>query len=156
MIRALAVTDVRAAEAAAMAGLPQGELMSRAAEGLAQIAAARLVERDGRTVVALVGAGDNGGDTLYAAGLLSDTGFACAVVLLPESGRAGVHALGLKAAELAGATVLVAAEGLIGVVAKDKSGKTIFEIRHKAKGSTLEDAVENGLENIVKTLEVGK
>ena len=42
------------------------------------------------------------------------------------------------------------------LVAKDKSGKTIFEIRHKAKGSTLEDAVENGLENIVKTLEVGK
>src|SRR5664280_2242140 len=42
------------------------------------------------------------------------------------------------------------------LVAKDKSGKTIFEIRHKAKGSTLEDAVENGLEKIVKTLEVGK
>ncbi|MGZ5427340.1 MAG: hypothetical protein ACXWE1_09025, partial [Thermoanaerobaculia bacterium] len=42
------------------------------------------------------------------------------------------------------------------LVAKDKSGKTIFEIRHKAKGSTMEDAVENGLENIVKTLEVGK
>ncbi len=69
-----------------MAGLPEGELMSRAAEGLAHIAAARLVERDGRTVVALIGAGDNGGDSLYAAGLLSDTGFACAVVLLPESG----------------------------------------------------------------------
>lgn len=110
MIRALAVADVRAVEAAAMAGLPEGELMSRAAEGLAHIAAARLVERDGRTVVALIGAGDNGGDSLYAAGLLSDTGFACAVVLLPESGRAGVHALGLQAAELAGATVLVAAE----------------------------------------------
>ena len=42
------------------------------------------------------------------------------------------------------------------LVAKDKSGKTIFEIRHKAKGSTMEDAVENGLENIVKTLEAGK
>ncbi|WP_353509819.1 NAD(P)H-hydrate dehydratase [Intrasporangium sp.] len=110
MIRALAVAEVRAAEAAAMAGLPEGELMSRAAEGLARIAAARLEERDGSTVVALVGAGDNGGDTLYAAGLLSDTGFACAVVLLPESGRSGVHSAGLRAAELAGATVLVAGE----------------------------------------------
>ena len=110
MIRALSVADVRAAEALAMDGLPEGELMSRAAEGLAQIAAARLVERDGRTVVALVGAGDNGGDTLYAAGLLSDTGFACAVVLLPDSGRAGVHGAALRAAELAGATVRVAAE----------------------------------------------
>jgi hypothetical protein len=44
----------------------------------------------------------------------------------------------------------------IELVAKDKSGKTIFEIRHKAKGSTLEDAVENGLEKIVQTLEAGK
>ncbi|HKX65674.1 MAG TPA: NAD(P)H-hydrate dehydratase [Intrasporangium sp.] len=110
MIRALSVADVRAAESAAMAGLADGELMRRAAEGLAQVAAARLVERDGRTVVALVGAGDNGGDTLYAAGLLCDTGFACAVVLVPEAGRAGVHGPGLRAAELAGATVLVAAE----------------------------------------------
>lgn len=44
----------------------------------------------------------------------------------------------------------------IELVAKDKSGKTIFEIRHKAKGSTLEDAVENGLEKIVQTFEAGK
>lgn len=110
MIRALSVADVRAAEAAAMAELPEGELMQRAAEGLAGVAAARLAERDGRTVVALVGAGDNGGDTLYAAGLLSDAGFACAVVLLPDSGRAGVHEAGLQAAELAGAAVVVAAE----------------------------------------------
>lgn len=44
----------------------------------------------------------------------------------------------------------------IELVAKDKSGKTIFEIRHKAKGSTMEDAVENGLEKIVQTLEAGK
>ncbi|MDV3220325.1 bifunctional ADP-dependent NAD(P)H-hydrate dehydratase/NAD(P)H-hydrate epimerase [Intrasporangium sp.] len=109
MIRALSVADVRSAEANAMAELPEGELMSRAAEGLAEIAAARLAERDGRTVVALIGAGDNGGDALYAAGLLCEAGFACAVVLLPESGRAGVHGPGLEAAELAGATVVVAA-----------------------------------------------
>ncbi len=42
------------------------------------------------------------------------------------------------------------------LVAKDKSGKTVFEIRNKSKGSSMEDAVENGLENIVKTLEAGK
>jgi len=109
MIRALSVADVRAAEAAAMADLPEGELMRRAASGLAEIAAVRLAERDGRTVVALVGAGDNGGDTLYAAELLCDAGFACAVVLLPDAGRSGVHAAGLEAAESAGATVVVAA-----------------------------------------------
>jgi hypothetical protein len=44
----------------------------------------------------------------------------------------------------------------IELVGKDKSGRTIFEIRHKSKGSSMEDAVENGLENIVKTLDAGK
>jgi len=51
---------------------------------------------------------------------------------------------------------LAQAADLDGPLAKDKSGKTIFEIRHKAKGSSMEDAVENGLENVVKTLEAGK
>jgi hydroxyethylthiazole kinase-like uncharacterized protein yjeF len=110
MIRALSVADVRAVEVAAMADLPEGELMQRAAEGLAEVAATRLSERDGRTVVALVGAGDNGGDTLYAAGLLCDAGFACAVVLLPTAGRDGVHPQAMEAAELAGATVVVASQ----------------------------------------------
>ncbi len=40
--------------------------------------------------------------------------------------------------------------------ATDKAGKLIFEVRHKARGSTVEDAVENGLESIVETLEMGK
>ncbi len=110
MIRALSVDRVRAAEEAAMADLPEGELMERAAEGLADVAAARLAERDGRTVVALVGAGNNGGDTLYAAGLLSDAGFACVAVLLASDGRSGVHEGGLAAAEEAGVSVVVAAD----------------------------------------------
>ncbi|MEO7753747.1 MAG: NAD(P)H-hydrate dehydratase [Terracoccus sp.] len=110
MIRALSVDRVRAAEEAAMAGLPEGELMERAAEGLADVAAARLAERDGRTVVALVGAGNNGGDTLYAAGLLSDAGFACVAVLLASDGRSGSHEAGLAAAEEAGVSVVVAAD----------------------------------------------
>jgi hydroxyethylthiazole kinase-like uncharacterized protein yjeF len=127
MIRALSVVDVRAAEAAAMAELPDGELMQRAAQGLAEIAAARLAERDGRTVVALIGAGDNGGDSLYAAGLLCDAGFACAVVLLPESGRAGVHGPGLEAAELAGATVVVSAEDPAAAAAAVAEGDLVLD-----------------------------
>ena len=66
MIEAYAVADVRAAEAAAMAGLPEGELMARAAQGLAAVVAARLEERQGMRVVGLVGSGNNGGDALYA------------------------------------------------------------------------------------------
>lgn len=111
MIRAYSIDDVRAAEAATMAALPDGELMQRAAEGLAEVVAARLEARDGRTVVALIGGGDNGGDALYAAGLLSDAGFASVVVLVPEAGRAAVHQGGLEAAEASGASVVVAADG---------------------------------------------
>lgn len=42
------------------------------------------------------------------------------------------------------------------LLAKDKSGKIVFQIRHKSKGSSIPDAVENALENVVKTLEAGK
>jgi hydroxyethylthiazole kinase-like uncharacterized protein yjeF len=112
MIRALSIERVRAVESTAMADLPEGELMQRAARGLAAVAAARLEEHDGRTVVALVGSGDNGGDALYAAALLADEGFPCAAVRVSERGRAGAHATGLAAAESAGVAVTVAADGL--------------------------------------------
>lgn len=106
MIRAYAIEDVRAAEAAAMEAVAEGELMQRAAEGLAEVAAARLVEREGRTATAFVGGGDNGGDALYAAALLSQAGYACAAVLVPDAGREGVHRAGLAAAEEAGVSVV--------------------------------------------------
>lgn len=108
MIRAHSVTTVRSAEAAAMAELPDGELMSRAAQGLAEVAAARLDDRDGSTAVALVGGGDNGGDALYAVALLSEAGFACAAVLVPEKGRDGVHRGALAEAERQGVDIVVA------------------------------------------------
>lgn len=110
MIRAHSIDAIRAAEAAAMAQLPDGELMARAAHGLADVAAARLTDTEGTTVVGLVGAGDNGGDTLYAVAHLAESGFACAVVLVPTSGRDGVHAAGLETAEDAGVMVHVAAD----------------------------------------------
>ncbi len=110
MIRAYAIDDVRAAEAAAMAAVPEGELMRRAAEGLAEVAAARLASRDGHTATILVGGGDNGGDALYAAALLSQTGYACVAVLVPDAGRDGVHRAGLAAAEEAGVAVVALAD----------------------------------------------
>ena len=42
------------------------------------------------------------------------------------------------------------------VVAKDAKGNLVGEVRHKAKGSTIRDAVENGLENVAKALADGK
>lgn len=108
MIRAHSVAAVRAAEQAAMADLPDDALMRRAAQGLAQVAAARLVERGGTSVVALVGSGDNGGDALYAVSLLSQSGFACAAALVTDTGRSGVHAAALAEAE--GSAVTIVAE----------------------------------------------
>lgn len=40
--------------------------------------------------------------------------------------------------------------------ATDSSGALVFEIRHKSRGSTVSDSVENALESIVETLEAGK
>ena len=42
------------------------------------------------------------------------------------------------------------------LIGKDASGKIVFQIRHKSKGSTIADAIENGLEKVVQTLEKGK
>lgn len=113
MIRAYAVSAVRAAEATAMADLDEGELMSRAASGLAAVASARLGGPGGRHVVALVGAGNNGGDALYAAALLAQDGAAVVVLKVAESAHQG----GLRAAQDAGVSVFNA----FGVHADPKS-----------------------------------
>ena len=102
MIQAYAVADVRAVEAAAMERLPEGELMARAANGLAEVVRARLAERGGHRVVALVGGGNNGGDALYAAALLAQAGFAVGAVC---TAYGSVHPGGRDAALAAGVVV---------------------------------------------------
>ena len=42
------------------------------------------------------------------------------------------------------------------VIVKDAKGSILAEVRHKAKGSTIRDAVENGLEEVAKSFSVGK
>jgi hypothetical protein len=44
----------------------------------------------------------------------------------------------------------------IEVLLKDSSGKVVGEIRHKNRGSTIGDAVENALEEIAKAIEDGR
>lgn len=106
MIQAYAVADVRAVEDAAMADLPEGVLMARAARGLAQVARVRLRALGGRRVVALVGAGNNGGDALYAVARLARWGFKAAAVV-----AGGAHPGGLSAARDAGVRILDGATG---------------------------------------------
>lgn len=102
MLTAYTVDRVRAAETVLMAELPPGELMSRAARGLAGICRVRCADIPGAAVVALVGPGNNGGDALYAVALLADEGFDCVAV----RGDWEVHAGGLEAARAAGVSIV--------------------------------------------------
>ena len=42
------------------------------------------------------------------------------------------------------------------VIAKDSSGKVVGQIRHKSRGSTVEDAVENALEEVAEAISAGR
>jgi hypothetical protein len=42
------------------------------------------------------------------------------------------------------------------VMVKDSKGNVVGQVRHKAKGSTVRDAVENGLEDVAKALVAGR
>jgi len=96
------VADIRAAEAATMATLADGELMQRAVRGLAADLSDILA---GDLVVVLAGPGDNGADALYAAAQLRDRGVRVDVALVDP---ARVHAAALAAAVTAGADVVEA------------------------------------------------
>lgn len=96
------VAQVRTAEAAAMATLPDGALMQRAATGLAHAVIELLGGAYGRRVVLLVGSGGNGGDALYAGALLARRGAAVDAWLLSERAHPG----GLAALRSAGGRVV--------------------------------------------------
>ncbi|MDT9681773.1 NAD(P)H-hydrate dehydratase [Streptomyces sp. TRM76323] len=101
MRTAYRVQDVRAAEAALMARLPEGALMQRAAAGLAGACAGLLGRVYGARVVLLVGSGANGGDALYAGARLARRG--AGVTAVPLGAR--VHEGGLDALVRAGGRV---------------------------------------------------
>ncbi|MER5647148.1 NAD(P)H-hydrate dehydratase [Streptosporangium sp. NPDC002524] len=93
--------QIRAAEAALMATLPEGALMERAATGLAVVCARMLGGVYGSRVVLLVGGGDNGGDALYAGARLAARGARVEALLAGTR----VHAAGLAALRRAGGRV---------------------------------------------------
>ena len=74
--------EIRSAEAPLLASLPDGGLMRRAAAGLAAAIARELGTVSGRTVCAVVGSGDNGGDALWAATFLRRRGAGVTAILL--------------------------------------------------------------------------
>lgn len=106
MRQAHTVEQVRAAEAALMARVPEGSLMQRAASGLAVAIADLLGRSYGARVLLLVGPGDNGGDALYAGVLLARRGARVEVLLLADR----VHEAGLAALREAGGRVVTVVE----------------------------------------------
>lgn len=99
MITACRVDTVRAIEKHAMAALADpGELMQRAAAGLAAVIMSEARQRTGRIygsrILILVGPGNNGGDALFAGARLAARGAAVrAVRCLGEPHPAGLAAL---------------------------------------------------------------
>ncbi|MGH3444260.1 MAG: NAD(P)H-hydrate epimerase, partial [Nocardioidaceae bacterium] len=114
MRHAHTVEQVRTAEHALMARLPEGTLMQRAATGLAGAVLDLLDHGYGARVLLLVGSGDNGGDALYAGVLLARRGVAVYALLLNPD-RA--HGAGLAAFRAAGGRTVpdVAAAGDVDV-----------------------------------------
>ncbi|MGY1770697.1 NAD(P)H-hydrate dehydratase [Blastococcus sp. SYSU D00813] len=102
MIGLFTAGEVRAAEAPLLAAGPEGALMQRAATGLATVCLRLLGRAHGTRVTALVGAGDNGGDALFAGAHLAGRGVRVIAVLLDP---ARAHAAGLAALRRAGGRV---------------------------------------------------
>ncbi len=107
MLHAHTVEQVRAAERALMARLPEGTLMQRAAAGLAAAIVDLLGSAYGRRVLLLVGSGDNGGDALYAGAMLARRGVRVEAWLMGER----AHDEGRRALERAGGRVVAEPSG---------------------------------------------
>jgi ADP-dependent NAD(P)H-hydrate dehydratase / NAD(P)H-hydrate epimerase len=126
MRQAHAVTDVREAEHALMARVPDGALMQRAAAGLTSVCASLLDRVYGARVVVLAGTGDNGGDALFAAARLAARGARVVAIAtgsgLHEAGAAALRGAGGRsagAADPAAAEAIAAADliidGILGI-----------------------------------------
>jgi hydroxyethylthiazole kinase-like uncharacterized protein yjeF len=117
------VADVRAAEKALMARLPDGTLMQRAAAGLARRCAGLLRDRFGgvygRGVLVLVGSGDNGGDAMYAGATLAHRGADVRVIRLSDrihgTAYAALAGAGGRLAPAPPSTVDLVVDGIVGI-----------------------------------------
>src|SRR5207248_7411987 len=136
------VAEVRAAEEALMARLPEGTLMQRAAAGLARRTAQLLGGVYGARVLVLVGAGNNGGDALFAGARLAGRGAKVSALLLnPDRAHRG----GLAALKTAGgstvdespSTVDIVLDGIVGIGGKGGLREDAQAAAEKAKKATV-------------------
>jgi ADP-dependent NAD(P)H-hydrate dehydratase / NAD(P)H-hydrate epimerase len=112
MIGLHTAAEVRAAEQPVLAATPEGTLMQRAATGLATVCLRLLGRSYGVRVTLLVGAGNNGGDALFAGAALARRGALVTAVLLDP---ARAHRAGLAALRRAGGRAVDAGAGETGL-----------------------------------------
>lgn len=151
---------LRAAENRLLAVTPDGALMRRAAFGVATVAATMLTDHTGgvagRRVVLLVGAGNNGGDALWAGAFLRRRGAAVTAVLLNP---ANAHPAGLAALRRAGgravrpdeARSLVSAadlviDGIVGLSARGPLRPAAAELVELVRAPVLAVDLPSGVE----------
>lgn len=113
----LGVEAIRAAEAGAIAAAHGDALMRRAAAGLAGVCIGELGGAYGRRVHLVVGAGDNGGDALYAGALLAGRGTQVTAQLLSGTAHPRALAAFLQAGGRLGtsATPDLVVDGVVGI-----------------------------------------
>ncbi len=100
------VDQVRRAEAALMAQVPEGTLMQRAARGLATAISDFIGHTYGARVLLVVGSGDNGGDALWAGAMLARRGAAVEAICLSDI----PHPTGMPAFLAAGGQIVTPTE----------------------------------------------
>lgn len=126
MRSAHSVEQVRAAEAVAIAALPEGALMHRAASGLAAAIADFLGGCYGRRVLLLVGPGDNGGDALWAGAMLARRGAVVEAILLRDN--AHLAASGVRVVEAPTRRPGVIVDGITGIGGRPGVDARVLEI----------------------------
>ncbi len=153
MIPAYSVEQIRGAEHVALQADQGDALMRRAAFHLAAAVLERLQPAAGRSVVLLVGPGNNGGDALYAGAVLRRRGVAVTAV---PADPAKMHAGGLAALRRAGGRVTppaaaapvlrsadVLIDGLLGLGARPSLSAEMAELLRLANDcSALRVAVD--------------
>ncbi|WP_431930545.1 NAD(P)H-hydrate dehydratase [Nonomuraea jabiensis] len=154
MRTAYTADQIRGAEHALMARLPEGTLMQRAATGLAAVCADLLGRVYGKRVVLLVGSGDNGGDALYAGERLARRGAWVGAVLAGSK----THEAGLAAFRQAGGRVVerdaleradLIVDGLVGIGASGalrEPYRALVEEANAARGPIVAVDVPSGVD----------
>ncbi|MEV4562374.1 NAD(P)H-hydrate dehydratase [Nonomuraea sp. NPDC049419] len=154
MKTAYTADQIRQAEQALMARLPDGTLMQRAAAGLAAVCADLLGRVYGSRVVLLTGSGDNGGDALYAGQRLARRGARVGVVAAGSK----THEAGLRALLDAGGRVAdrsaideadLIIDGLVGIGASGALREPYAELAQQAaaaRGQVVAVDVPSGVD----------